>query len=52
MSGHHPFQRLVENFSVERKLKIDRKKKEILTVIELRKAVFNTIRRSSSDSSG
>jgi hypothetical protein len=39
MSGHHPFQRLVENLPEERKLEIERKKKELLTAIELRAAI-------------
>jgi hypothetical protein len=39
MSGHHPFQRLVNNLPVERKLAIERKKKELLAAIELREAI-------------
>jgi hypothetical protein len=40
MSGHHPFQRLVENLPEERKLAIDQKKKAMLAEIELREAIF------------
>jgi hypothetical protein len=39
MSSHQPFQRLVENLPVERKLGIDRKKKAMLAEIELREAI-------------
>lgn len=42
MSGHHPFQRLVENVSEERKIEIERKKKELLAAIELRAAIEST----------
>jgi hypothetical protein len=42
MSGHHPFQRLVENLPAERKLAIERKKKELLATIELREAIAST----------
>jgi hypothetical protein len=42
MSGHHPFQRLVENWPEERRLEIERKKKELLTAIELRAAIEST----------
>jgi hypothetical protein len=42
MSGHHPFQRLVENLPEERKLEIERKKKELLATIELREAIEST----------
>ena len=37
MSGHHPFPRLVENLPEDRKLEIERNKKELLTAIELKK---------------
>jgi hypothetical protein len=40
MSGHHPFQRLVENLPEERKLAIEQKKKAMLAEIELREAIF------------
>lgn len=40
MSGHQPFQRLVENLPEERKLAIDKKKKAMLAEIELREAIF------------
>jgi hypothetical protein len=39
MSGHHPFQRLVENLPEERKLAIEQKKKAMLAEIELREAI-------------
>ena len=42
MSGHHPFQRLVENLPEDRKLEIERKKKELLAAIELREAIEST----------
>ncbi|WP_309742960.1 MULTISPECIES: hypothetical protein [unclassified Chamaesiphon] len=42
MSGHHPFQRLVENLPEDRKLEIERKKKELLAAIELREAIAVT----------
>jgi hypothetical protein len=43
MSGHHPFQRLVENLPIERKLAIEQKKKAMLAEIELRAAIESTI---------
>ena len=43
MSGHHPFQRLVDNLPVERKLAIEQKKKVMLAEIELREAIESTI---------
>jgi hypothetical protein len=43
MSGHHPFQRLVDNLPVERKLAIDQKKKAMLAEIELREAIESSI---------
>jgi hypothetical protein len=52
MSGHHPFHRLVENLPKERKIEIEKKKKELLAAIELRESIFNAIIRSSIDSSG
>jgi hypothetical protein len=42
MSGHHPFQRLVENLPLERKLAIEKKKKELLAAIELRESIEST----------
>jgi hypothetical protein len=43
MSGHHPFQRLVENLPEERKLAIEQKKKAMLVEIELREAIESSI---------
>jgi hypothetical protein len=43
MGGHHPFQRLVENLPVERKLAIEQKKKAMLAEIELREAIESSI---------
>jgi hypothetical protein len=43
MSGHHPFQRLVENLPEERKLAIEQKKKAMLAEIELREAIESSI---------
>ena len=43
MSGHHPFQHLVDNLPVERKLAIEQKKKAMLAEIELREAIESTI---------
>jgi hypothetical protein len=40
MSGHQPFQRLVDNLPEERKLAIEQKKKAMLAEIELREAIF------------
>jgi hypothetical protein len=42
MSGHHPFQYLIKNLPEERKLEIERKKKKLLAVIELREAIEST----------
>jgi hypothetical protein len=43
MSGHHPFHRLVENLPKERKIEIDRKKKELLATIESREEIVATV---------
>jgi hypothetical protein len=43
MSGHHLFQRLVENLPEERKLAIEQKKKAMLAEIELREAIASSI---------
>jgi hypothetical protein len=43
MSGHHPFQRLVENLPEQRKLAIEQKKKAMLAEIELREAIESSI---------
>ncbi len=43
MSGHHPFQRLVDNLPEERKLAIEQKKKAMLAEIELREAIASSI---------
>jgi hypothetical protein len=51
MSGHHPFQRLVENLPDERKLAIDRKKKAMLAEIELREAIESNLANSHIDTS-
>jgi hypothetical protein len=40
MSGHQPFQRLVDNLPEGRKLAIEQKKKAMLAEIELREAIF------------
>jgi hypothetical protein len=45
MSGHHPFQRLVENLPEQRKLAIEQKKKAMLAEIELREAIESSIVR-------
>jgi hypothetical protein len=51
MSGHHPFQRLVENLPEERKLVIGQKKKAILAEIELREAIESSIANWHIDAS-
>jgi hypothetical protein len=43
MSGHQPFQRLVENLPEERKLAIEQKKQAMLAEIELREAIESSI---------
>jgi hypothetical protein len=43
MSGHQPFQRLVENLPEERKLAIEQKKKAMLAEIELREAIESSV---------
>jgi hypothetical protein len=43
MSGHQPFQRLVENLPEERKLAIEQKKKAMLVEIELREAIESSV---------
>jgi hypothetical protein len=43
MSGHQPFQRLVENLPEERKVAIEQKKKAMLAEIELREAIESSI---------
>ncbi len=43
MSGHHPFQRIAENLPKERKLKLERNKKELLAAIELKAAIKFTV---------
>jgi hypothetical protein len=51
MSGHHPFQRLVENLPEERKLAIEQKKKAMLAEIELREAIELSIANWHVDTS-
>jgi hypothetical protein len=43
MSGHQPFQRLVENLPEERKLAINQKKKAMLAEIKLREAIESSV---------
>lgn len=51
MSGHQPFQRLVENLPEERKLAIEQKKKAMLAEIELREAIESSIANCHIDTS-
>jgi hypothetical protein len=51
MSGHQPFQRLVENLPEERKLAIEQKKKAMLAEIELREAIESSIANWPVDTS-
>ncbi len=51
MSGHHPFQRLVEHLSEDRKIEIERKKKELLAAIELKEALAATAANWQMDTS-
>jgi hypothetical protein len=51
MSGHQPFQHLVENLTVERKLAIEQKKKAMLAEIELREAIESNIANWHIDTS-
>jgi hypothetical protein len=51
MSGHQPFQRLIENLSEERKLAIEQKKKAMLAEIELREAIESSIANWNLDTS-
>ena len=51
MSGHQPFQRLVENLPIERRLAIEQKKKAMLVEIELRESLESTIANWHVDTS-
>lgn len=51
MSGHQPFQRLVENLPEARKLAIEQKKKAMLAEIELREAIESNIAKWHIDPS-
>jgi hypothetical protein len=51
MSGHQPFQRLVQNLPIERRLAIEQKKKAMLAEIELRESIELTIANWQVDTS-
>ena len=51
MSGHHPFQRLVEDLPEERKLAVEQRKKAMLAEIELREAIALSIANWHVDTS-
>jgi hypothetical protein len=51
MSGHQPFQRLVENLPEERKQAIEQRKQAMLAEIELREAIESSIANWHIDTS-